>query len=136
VVNEAFRISRAIASDLVARARAEPKLECCGLLAGQTGAAEEIFPARNLLNSATAYEIAPEELLSHFRAMRERGLELAGIYHSHPTGENAPSKTDIALAYYPSTPFIIIAPRENAPNPIRAFLIAEGEVSEMTVEIV
>jgi [CysO sulfur-carrier protein]-S-L-cysteine hydrolase len=135
-VKKEFRIGCALAAELLAQARSQRNIECCGLLAGRLGAPEEIFAARNSLNSATAYEIAPQELFSHFRTMRERGLELAGIYHSHPTGDNSPSKTDVDLAYYPGVPYIIISSAENPPRAIRAFQIAEGSVSELAVVVV
>jgi desampylase len=130
-----FRLSAKVAAALIADARTKPNMECCGLLAGRNNTSEEILPANNSLNSPTAYEIAPAELFSLFRTMRTRALNLTGIYHSHPAGENRPSKTDIALAYYPSTPYIIISPLENAPKPIRAFMIVEGVVSELGIAI-
>jgi proteasome lid subunit RPN8/RPN11 len=135
-VNKEFRIGHPLAAQLLAQARSQPNVECCGLVAGRLGVPEEIFPARNSLKSPTAYEIAPQELFSLFRVMRERGLDLAGIYHSHPTGDNSPSKTDIGLAYYPDIPYIIISPRHDAPRAIRAFQIAEGLVNELEIVVV
>jgi proteasome lid subunit RPN8/RPN11 len=99
--------------------------ECCGLLAGRSGVIINIFPARNVLASATAYEIAPRELFSLFREMRAQNLEFLGIYHSHPNTENIPSSTDIERAYYPHAAYFIISPKPDTPNPIRAFHIRE-----------
>ncbi len=135
LVTKEFCISRRIAAALTAEARSQPNIECCGLLAGTAGTIEEIFPAHNALNSAKAYEIAPDELFSLFRSMRDSGLELAGIYHSHPTGDNSPSKSDIDLAYYPGVPYVILSPLENTPQPIRAFLIVDGAVSELEIKL-
>ena len=39
------------------------------------------------------------------REMRAAGLELLGIYHSHPNGENEPSPRDVELAYYPEAAY-------------------------------
>jgi [CysO sulfur-carrier protein]-S-L-cysteine hydrolase len=143
------RIARGVVEAMLAHVRSEPQIECCGLLAGrgEPGSAAsgadaeetpceitEILRAENALRSATQYEIAPKELLRMHREMRERGLELMGIYHSHPRGENAPSATDIEKAYYPDVAYVILSPREDAPRPVRAFWIREGVVSELEIE--
>lgn len=41
------------------------------------------------------YEIAPDDLLSAGREARERGLDLIGIYHSHPDCDAYFSATDL-----------------------------------------
>lgn len=110
-----------------------PALECCGLLAGNGGIIGKVFPAQNALASATAYEIAPREIFSILRRMRDEHLEHLGIYHSHPAGENAPSPSDIAQAYYPEATYFIISPRLDAADPIRAFSIVEGVVEELNI---
>ncbi len=62
-----------------------------------------------------------------FREIRAQNLELLGIYHSHPQTENIPSPTDIARAYYPDAIHFIISPKRDAPKPIRAFRIRDGQ---------
>ena len=133
-VSNALRIAKAAAAAVLSHARSQPTLEVCGLLAGIRDVADVFLPAANALNSAKAYEIAPAELFSLFRQMRDGKLELIGIVHSHPTGENFPSETDIALAYYPSTPYVIVSPRGDASRPLRAFRIQSGSVQEIEVE--
>ena len=136
---ERIRIARRVIEGMLAHARLEPELECCGLLAGpgEPGAGcaiTEILRAENALRSATQFEIAPRELLRLHREMRERGLELMGIYHSHPRGENAPSETDVAKAFYPDVVYVILGVGGNVARPVRAFWIREGEVKEIEVE--
>jgi proteasome lid subunit RPN8/RPN11 len=129
------RIRPEIVRRMLEEARRQPAIECCGLLAGRDGVITELFAARNALASATAFEIAPAELFRIFRAMRERGLDHLGIYHSHPAGENAPSPQDIAVAYYPEAAYFILSPRAGAPQPIRAFRIVGGEAAELTIAV-
>jgi proteasome lid subunit RPN8/RPN11 len=124
-----------ISDALLAEARRDPRIECCGLLAGREGVISEILPARNALQSATAYEIAPSELFSLFRKMRDQGLDHLGIYHSHPHGDNAPSPTDLQQAYYPDVAYFIVSPRPDAVRPVRAFRIADGLPTELTIQI-
>ena len=131
-----LRIHRGIIARLIEEARREPRIECCGFLAGRNGVIAEISPAKNVLASATAYEIAPEELFRLFRQMRERGLEHLGIYHSHPATDNSPSPTDIERAYYPDVPYFIVSPRPDAARPVRAFRIGIGKFEELEIELV
>ena len=109
--------------------------ECCGLLAGRGGVIVRDFPATNALASATEYEIAPKELFQHMRGIREAGLELMGIYHSHPNGDNKPSPRDIERAYYPEVAYFIVSPQKDAPKPVRAFSIQNGKTVELNIEI-
>lgn len=90
----------------------------------------------NALGSSTKYEIAPEELFRLMHEIRAAGVELMGIYHSHPAGENRPSARDIERAYYPDAAYFIVSPRPDAPDPIRAFSIRAGQVTEITIKIV
>jgi [CysO sulfur-carrier protein]-S-L-cysteine hydrolase len=121
---------------MLAHAQQDCGRECCGLLAGREGLVTHVFPAANAAqNPATRYEIAPAEIFQHMREMRDRGLDLLGIYHSHPKGSNEPSPRDIELAFYPETPYLIISPLAGAARPIRAFSIQNGQVSEIEIQI-
>ena len=128
------RVRRAVLHTLLAEVRREPRLECCGLLAGRDGVISVVLPARNALASATAYEIEPAELFSLFRRMREERLEHLGIYHSHPQGENAPSARDLEQAYYPDAAYFILSPQADALRPVRAFRMYNGRAAELAIE--
>ena len=130
------RITAAAREALLAHARREPALECCGLLAGRSGVIFTVLPARNALASATAFEIAPIELFELFHRMRSLGLEHMGIYHSHPAGPNAPSRRDIERAYYPSVAYLIISPAAGSSSALRAFAIRDDSTEELTIEVV
>jgi proteasome lid subunit RPN8/RPN11 len=131
-----IRVRTEILEEMIRNARTEPEIECCGLLAGRDGVITHIFPTKNALASPTAYEIAPNELFQLFRRMREEGLQHLGQYHSHLRSENFPSATDIAQAYYPDQPYFIVSPNPDAPNPVRPFLICDGQAQELEIEIV
>jgi proteasome lid subunit RPN8/RPN11 len=110
-------------------------LECCGLLAGRKGVITSILPATNALASATAYEIAPEELFRLVREIRAAGLDLMGIYHSHPQDKNEPSPRDIERAYYPEAAYFILSPQPDTVRPVRAFSIRDGRVTELEIAV-
>ena len=131
-----IRVRSQVVESLLAEARRDLRSECCGLLAGREGVISVVLPARNALGSATAYEIAPAELFTLFRRMREQGLDHLGIYHSHPNTDNAPSPTDVERAYYPDAAHFIISPRADALRPVRAFRIADGRFDELVIETI
>jgi len=127
------RITAVALDAMLAHARHEPALECCGLLAGREDLIFSVLPARNALASPTAFEIAPIELFELFRRMRALGLKHMGIYHSHPVGENVPSRRDIERAYYPEVAYFIVSPA--ASGEVRAFTVRDGAVEELEVEV-
>lgn len=132
-VSEPVRILTSVLDELRAAAREHADQECCGLLAARVGVITALLPAVNALASATAYEIAPRELFALFRRIREEHLDFAGIYHSHPSTDNAPSPRDIESAFYPDAAYFILSPRADAPAPARAFSIRAGRVAELEI---
>lgn len=136
-MDSAVRIRGELVQELLRLAHLDPKLECCGVLGGSGGLIARIFQATNAAaNPATAYEIEPVELFSLIREIRAAGLELAGIYHSHPNGKNEPSRRDIDLAYYPEAAYFIISPQAGAARPVRAFSIRDRHTIELEIAIV
>jgi proteasome lid subunit RPN8/RPN11 len=131
-----IRLARDVAAEVLNHARSNPDEECCGLLAGRHGAITQAFPAQNAAqHPATSYEIAPKELFRTMREIRAGGLDLLGIYHSHPNGDNRPSPRDVERAYYPDAAYFILSPRADAPEPIRAYSIREGRWIQLEVKI-
>ncbi len=128
------RIRREILAAMREEVSKAPAQECCGVLAGRDGIITAIFPAANALQSATAYEIAPQELFRVMKEIRTANLQLMGIYHSHPAGENRPSRSDVERAFYPETPYFILSPLPDASQPVRAFLIRDGGFTELKIE--
>ena len=119
---------------MLAQARGAGGAECCGLLAGRGAAITRILPARNAAQRPESeYEIAPEELFRLMREIRGAGLEMLGIYHSHPSGGNSPSASDIERAFYPEAAYFIVSPREDDRHPVRAFAIRDGAAAELEI---
>ena len=118
-------------------ARRAPE-EACGLLAGlRQGSqlqASRLFITANLLHSATRYRIDPHEQLAAFNQMEAEGLELVGIYHSHPHGPEEPSPTDLAEAYYPEVVYLIWSGR-NGEWSCQAYSIQQALVTPVRIKI-
>jgi proteasome lid subunit RPN8/RPN11 len=121
-------LRRAHVDEIETHAREMSPAECCGLIGGRGSAAFTIYRLRNVAaDPRTAYEAAPEDLFAAQRAMRERGEELLGIYHSHPRASDpVPSETDVRLAFYPAAVYLI-AGLGGGGMVLRAFRIFESE---------
>ena len=120
---------------MIEHARREPRLECCGLLAGRGYQITHAYPAENVAaNPATSYEVSTKEIVNLTRQIRENGLELLGIYHSHPNGDNKPSARDIEQACYPDVAYFILSPRKDTAEPIRVFWIRDGKTEELKIQ--
>jgi len=125
---------------MVEHARQEFPNECCGLLAGRGSRMERLFRGQNVDRSPFTYRLDPQEQLHFFREIDAEGLELLGIYHSHTQSPAAPSRTDVAKAFYPDAAYVIVslrdpsAPRDTAE--IRAFRIRDGIIIEEELVVV
>lgn len=75
-------------------------LEACGLLAGHGSRVDLVLGTRNAERSPFSFRISPAEQLRVFNAIERLGLDLVGIYHSHPNGPEMPSPSDIRQAFY------------------------------------
>lgn len=87
--------------EMVAHAQSTYPNECCGAMLGRVdGAEKEVLIAMRLENSSSGsqrarYELRPEDLLAADKEARRQGLDLIGIYHSHPDCDAYFSKTDL-----------------------------------------
>lgn len=136
-VRQSIHIHADVLGLLLDHARREPGIECCGLLAGRAGTITRAIPAPNAANEpAQTYEIATKEIVRLMREIRAEGLELLGIYHSHPNGKGEPSETDIASAGYPDAAYFIILSKPDAEQAVRAFSIRDGEAAELEIALV
>ncbi|MDQ2773822.1 MAG: M67 family metallopeptidase [Acidobacteriota bacterium] len=75
--------------------------ECCGAMLGRiNGDKKTVTEAAPLENAfegeqGERYELRPEDLLAADKAAGERGLDLIGIFHSHPDCDAYFSQTDL-----------------------------------------
>jgi proteasome lid subunit RPN8/RPN11 len=136
-VSTAFRLALPleIRDAMFAQAQQELPNECCGWLAGQRegdlARVQKRYPLTNSAASPTKYFASERDLLDADRDMREKSLELLAIYHSHPTSDPIPSKTDLAMSYYGSeVVHFIISLKETEPV-MRGWRLTETAFSEV-----
>lgn len=86
---------------MVEHARAAYPNECCGAMLGSIDGDEKrvrvAVPLENAFAGAqnARYELRPEDLLEADRKAREQGMDLVGIFHSHPDCNAYFSETDL-----------------------------------------
>jgi proteasome lid subunit RPN8/RPN11 len=124
VVEEAvLRLPGALATEIVHHALAGYPEEVCGLIAGRGGEPISVHRGRNISPTPrVTYELDHETLALQIQ-FEEQGLDLWGIYHSHPNGPETPSETDEALAFYPDAVYVIVSLVEPTRPVIRGFKI-------------
>jgi proteasome lid subunit RPN8/RPN11 len=108
--------------------------EACGLLAGKYDTVEAVLRVRNAEQSPVRFRMDPQEQYNAFEQIEANGLDLVGIYHSHPSGPETASVTDIAEAAYEVVH--VIWSRADQTWSARAFWIEAGEVTEVTIQVV
>ena len=126
-----LRLRRDVYEVMVAHALDGLPLEACGLLATLPGdgVVRAVYPCRNAAESARLYEVHP---LDHLRADRDaegRGLQIAGVYHSHTHTDAYPSPTDVAQAPDPEWHYVVVSLRDDEPM-VRSYRIVDGLVTE------
>ncbi|MFN2608667.1 MAG: Mov34/MPN/PAD-1 family protein [Acidimicrobiales bacterium] len=126
-----LRLEPGVYDTMVAHALDGLPLEACGLLATAPGDSlvQAVYPCRNAARSAKLYEVHPLDHLRADRDAEERGLEIAGVYHSHTHTDAYPSPTDVAQAPDPGWHYVLVSLREAEPM-VRSYRIAGGEVTE------
>jgi proteasome lid subunit RPN8/RPN11 len=138
-----LQMSRRFHAEMIAHARAELPDECCGLLAGPivpqeagvppVGRVTDRYPLVNAAASPVRYDADPKSLFLAFRDMRQRGLELLAIYHSHPTSDPVPSRTDLARNFYGPEVVHLIVSLSAEPPSIRAWRLEGDTFTEAEV---
>jgi len=129
-------LTEAQLSQMIAHAHAEAPNEACGLLAGIGDQVIQVLPAVNIAEDATVrYLMDPHDQLRLFQAMEEQGLELLGIYHSHPSSPAYPSPTDLSMAYYPEAAYAIVSLLSGDRPMVRAFRIRDGQIVELDLSL-
>ena len=101
--------------------------ECCGAMLGRLNGGSklvtEAIPMENAYagEQAARYELRPEDLLEADRQARARGLDLIGIFHSHPDCDAYFSTTDLKNSC-PWYSFVVLSIQNGKFNHANSFL--------------
>ncbi len=120
--------------------------ECCGALLGvPTPDGWKVVDFARAGNTRTdsahnRYHIAPIELVRIQRSAREKGLEIAGFYHSHPDHPAEWSATDFAEAHWLGCSYVITSVASGKATVTNSFLLAgateeDKRFEQQTIEV-
>lgn len=136
-----MNISRALLDDVIAHAREEYDIECCGMIAYAPadadggGSAARVHRARNIHASRKRFEIDGKEVLRTIDEFEDEDAELGAIYHSHTHTAPYPSQTDINFAAnWPGLEWVIVGLAGDEPD-VRCYLIEDGAVREVELRV-
>jgi proteasome lid subunit RPN8/RPN11 len=128
-----LELSHTLLQDLIKYVDQHLPLEACGVLAGKAARAEKMIGVLNQAQSPVRFVMDPYEQLHAFDWIDSHGLDLVGIFHSHPTGPETVSATDILEAAYAVVH--VILSRAGTQWKARGFWIENGKVSEVALQI-
>ena len=107
--------------------------ESCALLFGNKEndklIVSELFLAENVDGSPVNFTISNEQLIHGYKMAEEKGLDVIGIFHSHPNSEPFPSSTDKKFMEINPVAWVIFS---DITNDFKAFLF-ESEIKEIPI---
>jgi len=121
---------------IVEHSRRELPDEACGILSGKDGRVEKVYQMINARASPENYEMDSKEQFKIMKEMRNSGLEMLGVYHSHVASEARPSPRDAELAFYPDASYLIVSLKDKNNPCVRSFKIVDGKIEEEELKIV
>ena len=127
-------LPHAILDQMIEHVANRVPLEACGLLAGKNDQVEEMIGVQNQVQSPVRFVMDPYEQLKAFERIESRGLDLIGIFHSHPAGPETASPTDIAEAAYDVIHVILAF--NGAEWRARGFWIEHEAATEVPLQII
>ncbi|HFQ80062.1 MAG TPA: M67 family peptidase [Desulfobacterales bacterium] len=129
-----LQIEEQILTAILEHGRREEPNEACGYLAARDGVIKRHIELTNIDAAPEHYSMDPAEQFAAIRQIREEGLQLAAVYHTHPESPARPSVEDIRLAH-DSQIIYVIASLMAGVEPVRAFKIKDGEVTVVPLQV-
>ena len=133
-------ISAELLQEIIDAARNGVPNEACGLLVAPSyidegGAPTRYVALRNAAESPYRYMIDPEEQLRVWLELEDGGEVPWAIVHSHVASPAAPSATDVGLAYFPDSLYVICSLADPERPTVQAWSIRDGTVTEVPLAV-
>ncbi|MCL4458905.1 MAG: M67 family metallopeptidase [Chloroflexi bacterium] len=125
-----FHLEKHYAEEMIRHAWDEYPNEACGILAGRASQVLRLYRAANAAHSQVRYTMEPQEQLRLMQEIDDQEWEILAIYHSHPASAAYPSATDVELAFYPDSLYLIISLQHPEWPEVRGFRIVDGHIEE------
>jgi [CysO sulfur-carrier protein]-S-L-cysteine hydrolase len=129
-------ISADLLQEVIDALRAGVPNEACGILVSDhywrdAGAAKRWVGLRNAAESPYRYMIDAQEQLKVWTQLDDADDVVWAIVHSHVASEAKPSQTDVGLAFYPDSLYVIVSLADYEHPVARAWSIVDGAVTEV-----
>lgn len=122
-----MKISPSQLTQIYRHAQADYPAECFGFLVGiaeNGGRVKQVIPGNNVLSAEPGrFEMAPDDFIATIGQAEAAGLDIIGLYHSHPDHPAIPSQTDL-LSDVEGFAYLIVAVHNGQPVDARAWAIA------------
>jgi proteasome lid subunit RPN8/RPN11 len=125
-----------LVDEIVAHALSGFPYEVCGLVATERGEAIRVYPIDSLDPSPVQYHMDPKQQLLAITEIDDNDWDMGAIYHSHTRTRAYPSATDVKLAFYPDSLYMIVSLADESSPELRAFRIEKAGVEEVALELV
>jgi proteasome lid subunit RPN8/RPN11 len=134
-----LHLSESIRADLEALACKGYPLEVCGLLVGRQNngrtEVEKVTQAKNLNRERARdrFELDPMHLLDMDESARTHGLQIVGVWHTHPDHPARPSDTDLEFAWK-GWSYVIASVSRDGVKDVRSWRLGDSEFIEEIIE--
>ena len=81
------------------------------------------------------YQLTADDYRKADAAAQEQGLDVVGIYHSHPDHPARPSETDLEEATFPGYTYAIVSVKDGTPDELTAWSLASDRSEFQREEI-
>ena len=129
-----IKISESLRKNLELHANEQNPYEACAILLGNKDEkiweATEIFLTENIEKSEINFTVSNEQLLEGYKMAEEKGLDIVGIFHSHPKSLPSPSNTDIKFMKGNPIPWIIYS---GLTKEMKAYLL-DSEIIQIPIK--
>lgn len=128
-----FVIISAVAAQMLQHVASDAEREVCGLLGGRDDRALVAVAIPNVASTPQVrYEMDRRAMVEAIMRLRRDGMDVVGVYHSHPHDPPTPSVTDIAEATWPDVVYVIIG-REDGQQVMRSWSLRRGQAVEVNL---
>ena len=103
--------------------------ESCAILFGKNDRVLDLFLTENIEESPVNFTISNNQLIEGYKMAEDKGLDVVGIFHSHPNSDAFPSNTD--KKFMQSNPVVWIIYSGINKN-FRAFVL-ESDIIEIPI---
>jgi len=129
-----IKISESLRKNLELHANEQNPYEACAILLGtkdeKIWEPTEIFLTENIEKSEINFTVSNEQLLGGYKMAEEKGLDVVGIFHSHPKSLPSPSNTDMKFMKGNPIPWIIYS---GLTKEMKAYLL-DSEIIQIPIK--